>query len=100
MTAEREQIGVDEAFTALVKRVEDVQMEVFACGTREADWLLRLPQSIASLAHPVKVCLDNLLKSTAYQGSLIFRGRMARPDGPRTSGRGRAGSASARPPPD
>jgi type VI secretion system protein ImpL len=65
---------VDEAFTALVRRVEDVQMEAFAAGTAEADWLLRLPEAIASLGQPVRVCLDNLLKSTAYQGSLIFRG--------------------------
>lgn len=65
---------VDEAFAAVGRRIDDVQMEVFAAGTPEADWLLRLPQKIAALAQPVRVCLDNLLKSSAYHGSLIFRG--------------------------
>jgi type VI secretion system protein ImpL len=65
---------VDEAFAAIGRRIDDVQMEVFACGTPEADWLLRLPQAIGALLQPVRVCLDNLLKSTAYHGSLIFRG--------------------------
>jgi len=67
-------VWVDEAFTAIDRRVADVQMEVFAAGTTEADWLLRLPPSIASLAKPVRVCLDNLLKASAYHGSLVFRG--------------------------
>jgi type VI secretion system protein ImpL len=65
---------VDEAFTALGRRVDDVQMEIFAAGTSDAEWLLRFPQALGSLVQPVRVCLDNLLKSTAYQGSLIFRG--------------------------
>jgi type VI secretion system protein ImpL len=67
-------VWVEEAFTAIERRVEDVQMEVFAAGTAEADWLLRLPLAIASLAKPVRVCLDNVLKASAYHGSLIFRG--------------------------
>lgn len=65
---------VNEAFTALVPRIDDLQMETFALGTSEADWLLRFPEALASLERPVRVCLDNLLKPTAYQGSLIFRG--------------------------
>ncbi|HEV7485290.1 MAG TPA: type VI secretion system protein [Thermoanaerobaculia bacterium] len=65
---------IDDAFAAISRRLEDVQMEVFAAGTAEADWLLRLPLAVASLAKPVRVCLDNLLKSSAYHGSLIFRG--------------------------
>jgi type VI secretion system protein ImpL len=67
-------VWVDEAFAAIGRRVEDVQMEVFTAGTTEAGSLLRLPLSIASLAKPIRVCLDNLLKSSAYHGSLIFRG--------------------------
>ncbi|MEA2343233.1 MAG: type secretion system protein ImpL [Thermoanaerobaculia bacterium] len=67
-------VWVEEAFAAIIRRLEDVQMEVFAAGSAEADWLLRLPLAVASLAKPVRVCLDNLLKSSAYHGSLIFRG--------------------------
>jgi type VI secretion system protein ImpL len=67
-------VWVDEAFTAIGRRLDDVQMEVFAAGTAEADWLLRLPLAVASLAKPIRVSLDNLLKSSAYHGSLIFRG--------------------------
>jgi type VI secretion system protein ImpL len=67
-------VWVEEAFTAIGRRVDDVQMEVFTAGTAEADSLMRLPQSIAALDRPVRVCLDNLLKSSAYHGSLIFRG--------------------------
>src|SRR5947199_6648566 len=62
-------VWVEEAFAAIIQRLEDVQMEVFAAGTPEADWLLRLPLAVASLAKPVRVCLDNLLKSSAYHGS-------------------------------
>ena len=65
---------VDEAFEMLSRRLEDVQMEIFAEGTAEGEWLLRLPQTLASLAAPLRACLDNVFKSSAYHGSLILRG--------------------------
>jgi type VI secretion system protein ImpL len=65
---------IDEAFSMLARRLEDVQLEIFAEGTDEGEWLLRLPQKLASLATPLRACLDNVFKSSAYHGSLILRG--------------------------
>lgn len=65
---------IDEAFDVVIKRLEDVQMEIFTDGTAEAEWLLGLPKAVAALAGPVRTCLDNVFRPTAYHGALILRG--------------------------
>jgi type VI secretion system protein ImpL len=65
---------IDEAFAAVQQRVSDVQMEIFAETPAESDWLLGLPRAIASLSGPVRTCLDNVFRPSAYHGALIFRG--------------------------
>jgi hypothetical protein len=65
---------VDDAFAGLAARLGDVTMEVFTEGTTEGDQLVRLPAVIPSLAASLRATLDTLFKSSAYHGTLIFRG--------------------------
>jgi type VI secretion system protein ImpL len=65
---------IDEAFAMLNSRLHNVQMELFTEGATDPDNLLRLPSAILALAAPVRAYADNLFKSSAYHGSLIFRG--------------------------
>lgn len=65
---------VDEAFSALGKRMDDLQMEVFADRPAAADSLFLLPGAVRSLSSPVRTFLDQLFKPSAYHESLILRG--------------------------
>ncbi|HEX5719905.1 MAG TPA: type VI secretion system protein [Thermoanaerobaculia bacterium] len=65
---------VDEAFSAAGKRMDDLQMEVFADTPDAADSLFVLPGAVRSLNVPVRAVLDQLFKSSAYHESLILRG--------------------------
>lgn len=65
---------VDEAFAALGKRMDDLQMEVFADRPAAADSLFLLPGAVRSLSAPVRGFLDQLFKPSAYHESLILRG--------------------------
>ncbi|MEO8381189.1 MAG: type VI secretion system protein [Acidobacteriota bacterium] len=65
---------VDEAVHALVTRVQDLQMEIFTEGSREATKLLLLDESVTALAAPLRVCLEQLFRSTAYHDAPVLRG--------------------------
>ncbi len=65
---------VDDAFAALGKRMDDLQMEVFADTPAAADSLFLLPGAVRSLSSPVRGFLDQLFKPSAYHESLILRG--------------------------
>ena len=65
---------IDEAFAALAQRLDDVTMEVFAEGTSEGDPLVRFTPSMMAMQTAVRATLDSLFKSSAYHGTLIFRG--------------------------
>jgi type VI secretion system protein ImpL len=65
---------VDEAFAALGKRMDDLQMEFFADTPGAADSLFLLPGAVRSLSLPVRGFLDQLFKTSAYHESLILRG--------------------------
>jgi type VI secretion system protein ImpL len=65
---------VDEAFSAVTTRLEDVQMEVFTEGTTRGDELLQLPNAMRRLAVPLRGALDHIFKSSAYHGALMLRG--------------------------
>lgn len=65
---------VDEAFAGLGKRMDDLQMEVFADRPAAADSLFLLPGAVRSLSAPVRAFLDQLFKPSAYHESLILRG--------------------------
>ncbi|HYR28785.1 MAG TPA: type VI secretion system protein [Thermoanaerobaculia bacterium] len=65
---------IDEAFETMARRLDDVTMEVFAEGTSEGDQLVRFTPSMMQLQNAVRMTLDSLFKSSAYHGSLIFRG--------------------------
>lgn len=65
---------VDEAFAGLGKRMDDLQMEMFADQPAAADSLFLLPGAMRSLAGPVRTFLDQLFKPSAYHESLILRG--------------------------
>ncbi|HWN43453.1 MAG TPA: type VI secretion system protein [Thermoanaerobaculia bacterium] len=65
---------VDDAFTAVGKRMDDLQMEVFADRPDTADSLFLLPGAVRSLNVPVRAVLNQLFKSSAYHESLILRG--------------------------
>ena len=65
---------VDDAFQALARRLDDVSMEVFAEGTKDGDLLLRLTPGLTSLATALRPVIEGLFKSSAYHGTLIFRG--------------------------
>lgn len=65
---------VDEAFEAVNARVQDLQMEIFTEGSRDANTLLLLDEAVTSLAAPMRVCLDQLFRSTAYHDAPMLRG--------------------------
>jgi type VI secretion system protein ImpL len=65
---------IDEAVTALVARVEDLQMEVFAEGTRSTGALLQLPHALRAIGAPLRAVIDQIFRSSAYQSSLVLRG--------------------------
>src|SRR6202008_3796695 len=65
---------VDEAFQEIARRLDDVSMEVFAQGTPEGDALLRLTPGLLSLNTSLRPAIESLFKSSAYHGTLIFRG--------------------------
>jgi len=65
---------IDEAFQSVARRLDDVSMEVFAEGTMEGDPLLRLTPTLTSLAPALRPVIESLFKSSAYHGTLIFRG--------------------------
>ena len=65
---------VDEAFRVLNERVQHVQMEILTEGSAEANTLLLLDDSIAALAAPLRVCLDQLFRATAYHDAPVARG--------------------------
>ncbi|HEX6085249.1 MAG TPA: type VI secretion system protein [Thermoanaerobaculia bacterium] len=65
---------VDEAFRSINERVQYVQMEILTEGSADANTLLMLDDSIASLAAPLRVCLDQLFRATAYHDAPVARG--------------------------
>jgi type VI secretion system protein ImpL len=65
---------VDEAFRAINERVQYVQMEILTEGSADANTLLLLDDSVASLAAPLRVCLDQLFRATAYHDAPVARG--------------------------
>lgn len=65
---------VDEAFEAINGRVQDLQMEIFTEGSKEASTLLLLDEEVTSLAAPMRVCLDQLFRTTAYHDAPMLRG--------------------------
>jgi type VI secretion system protein ImpL len=65
---------VDEAVQSLVARVQDLQMEIFTEGCRDANKLLLLDESITALAAPLRVCLEQLFRATAYHDAPVLRG--------------------------
>jgi type VI secretion system protein ImpL len=65
---------VDDGFKTLAGRIDELQMEAFATRTIDPSALLRFPPAVQSLLPAVRTALDNLFKSSAYQGTLIFRG--------------------------
>jgi type VI secretion system protein ImpL len=64
----------DEAIAACADRLDEVQLEAFADGTDQPASLLHFPNTIRGLAAPLRVCLDQLFRSSAYHGALIMRG--------------------------
>lgn len=67
-------VWAEEAFNAIAGRVDDLQMEVFAEGTRDAEQILRLPQAVRTMAPSARVFLDHIFKASAYHETLILRG--------------------------
>jgi len=65
---------VDEAIDALGRRVQDLQMEIFTEGGRDANSLLQLDEAVSSLGAPLRVCLEQLFRATAYHDAPILRG--------------------------
>lgn len=65
---------VDEAILALESRVQDLQMEVFTEGCKDASQLLLLDESVTALVVPLRVCLEQLFRSTAYHDAPVLRG--------------------------
>lgn len=65
---------VDEAFRSINERVQHVQMEILTEGSADANTLLLLDDSVASLAAPLRVCLDQLFRATAYHDAPVARG--------------------------
>ncbi|HEV7238639.1 MAG TPA: type VI secretion protein IcmF/TssM N-terminal domain-containing protein [Thermoanaerobaculia bacterium] len=65
---------VDEAFAALNSRVQDLQMEIFTEGSKDANTLLLLDEAVLSLAAPMRTCLDQLFRATAYHDAPVLRG--------------------------
>ena len=65
---------VDEAFNAVGKRMDDLQMEMFSDKPAAAESLFLLPGAVRSLNQPVRAFLDQLFKPSAYHESLILRG--------------------------
>lgn len=65
---------VDEAVQSLMARVQDLQMEVFTEGSKDANKLLLLDESVTGLAAPLRVCLEQLFRATAYHDAPVLRG--------------------------
>lgn len=72
-TAYRSQ-WTDEAVATCAARLDEIQLEAFTQGTGDAEALLNLPKTVRRLAVPLRVCLDQLFRSSAYHGALIMRG--------------------------
>ena len=49
-------------------------IEILTEGSADANTLLLLDDSIASLAAPLRVCLDQLFRATAYHDAPVARG--------------------------
>jgi type VI secretion system protein ImpL len=64
----------DEAVAACTARLDEVQLEIFADGTSDAASLLGFPNAVRGLAASLRVCLDQLFRTSAYHGALIMRG--------------------------
>lgn len=64
----------DEAIAACAERLDEVQLEAFADGTLYPAALLHFPDTVRGLAAPLRACLDQLFRSSAYHGALIMRG--------------------------
>ncbi len=65
---------VEEAFSSLCGRLDDVQMEVFAEEPEGAEPVFLLPEALRGLQGPVRTVLDQLLKPSAYHETLALRG--------------------------
>ncbi len=65
---------VEEAFSTLCGRLDDVQMEVFAEEPEGAEPVFLLPEALRGLQGPVRTVLDQLLKPSAYHETLALRG--------------------------
>jgi len=65
---------IDDGSKTICHRLDELQMEAFATRTIDPNALLRFPPAVHSLLPAVRTALDNLFKSSAYQGTLIFRG--------------------------
>lgn len=65
---------MDEAVAAIAERLDDVQMEIFTAGSDDAGSVLRMPPAVRALSAPLRLCAEQLFRSSAYQSTLIFRG--------------------------
>lgn len=67
----------DEAIASCTARLDEVQLEIFTDGPHapsDAAALLGLPNAFRALASPLRVCLEQLFRTSAYHGALIMRG--------------------------
>ncbi|MBM3632699.1 MAG: hypothetical protein FJX03_03195 [Alphaproteobacteria bacterium] len=67
---------LDDAFTSVAEELASIQLEMFAHGVEEehGDGILVLSNEFFSLKHGLKLYLDHLFKSSAYEESLMLRG--------------------------
>lgn len=67
---------VDEAFHSISEDLSNIQLEMFAHGVAEenADGILVLPREFSTLKNGLKIYLDHIFKSSAYEESLMLRG--------------------------
>jgi type VI secretion system protein ImpL len=65
---------IDEAFSALCGRMDDLQMEVFTEAPAGAESAFLLPAALRGLQAPLRTVLDQIFKPSAYHESLALRG--------------------------
>ncbi len=67
---------VDEAFHTIAEDLSNVQLEMYAHGVSEEnqDGIFVLPDEFFSMKNNLKLYLDHIFKSSAYEESLMLRG--------------------------
>lgn len=66
---------VDEAFSSIRHRLQEVQLETFAeAAETDADELYLFPGSVQALKEPLRTFLAQVVGSNAYLGSMLLRG--------------------------